>query len=257
MPKCLATWFGCFLLIAMGPRAIAEVLFIADEFPAMEVLAKRLKAEDGKSAKLVAQSDLPKPLASFEAVVVYIHGKLAEAVEHACIDYANAGGRLVLLHHSISSGKRQNRDWFAFLGVELPQGDAASGGYKWIEDVTVDWVNLATNHYMMTNRVTYSISTPYADRPRDEAALRPAITLSGTEVYLNHVLKGPRTPLMGLKYKSQSGSTWIQDTAGWLRPARKGWVVYLMPGHTPRDFEDPAYGRIVLNAITAPVSAMR
>ena len=39
---------------------------------------------------------------------------------------------------------------------------------------------------------------------------------------------------------------------GWLRPAGKGWVIYLMPGHTVHDFENPIYGRIVLNAITAP-----
>jgi type 1 glutamine amidotransferase len=57
--------------------------------------------------------------------------------------------------------------------------------------------------------------------------------------------------LLGLKYTdAKSGATYMQDTAGWLKPADKGWIVYLMPGHTKHDFEDPAYGRIVVNAIT-------
>ena len=29
----------------------------------------------------------------------------------------------------------------------------------------------------------------------------------------------------------------------------KGWIIYLMPGHTQKDFENPTYSRIVLNAI--------
>ena len=74
-----------------------------------------------------------------------------------------------------------------------------------------------------------------------------------TEVYLNHVLRGPRTILMGLVFKEEKdGKTWMQDTAGWVRPAAKGWVYYFMPGHTGHDFEDPTYGRIVVNAIAKP-----
>jgi type 1 glutamine amidotransferase len=56
--------------------------------------------------------------------------------------------------------------------------------------------------------------------------------------------------LMGLKYTdAKTGTTYTQDRSGWVKPAGKGWVIYLMPGHTQKDFENPAYGRIVLNAI--------
>jgi type 1 glutamine amidotransferase len=55
---------------------------------------------------------------------------------------------------------------------------------------------------------------------------------------------------MGLKYKDEaSGTTYMQDRAGWVKPAGKGWIIYLMPGHRKSDFENEAYGRIVLNAV--------
>jgi len=59
------------------------------------------------------------------------------------IGYAQEGGRLIALHHSISSGKRTNEQWFSFLGVDLPKGDVAGGGYIWIEGVTIEVANLA------------------------------------------------------------------------------------------------------------------
>jgi hypothetical protein len=37
-----------------------------------------------------------------------------------------------------------------------------------------------------------------------------------------------------------------------LRPLEKGCGIYCVPGHTVADFEDQVYGRIVLNAISAP-----
>jgi hypothetical protein len=245
------------LLIPCGYGKAAEVLIVADEFPAMQVLARRLGAEENTTSQIVDQGHLPSTLAQFRAVVVYIHKTLAPAAERACIDYAEAGGRLVLLHHSISSSKRQNRDWFTFLGVELPEGDVEQGGYKWIEGVSVEWVNRAPAHYVMTNKVTY---TETANTGRSEATANklPVFKLTETEVYLNHVLHGPHTILMGLAYTdSKSGKTWIQDTAGWFRREGKGVVVYFMPGHTQHDFENPAYGRIVVNAITANAAVFR
>ena len=224
---------------------------MADEFPAMEVLARRLRAEAQTQSRITDQAGMPKAIQDFTAVVVYIHKELAPAAEHAFITYAEAGGRLVLLHHSISSGKRQNKDWFRFLGVELPQGPVEQGGYKWTEDVTVQWLNEATNSFVMTNQVVYpqTLSVGASDGAMQT---HPAFTLQGTEVYLNHHLNGPRELLMGLRYTDEkSGRTWVQHTAGWRRPAGKGTVFYFMPGHTAHDFENPVYGRIVVNAITA------
>lgn len=244
------------LLFLACSAATAEVLFVADEFPAMQVVAKRLLAEEKKTSRAVGQDDLPATLAECEAVVVYIHRELRPAAERAFIDYAQSGGRLVLLHHSISSGKRQNRDWFRFLGVDLPQGNVDQGGYKWIEGVTVDWANLAVAHYVMTNQVTYPETIDFSSKANAPTRPLPSFPLHETEVYLNHVLDGSHHLLMGLKFRDATGKVWMQATAGWSRSVGRGQVVYFMPGHTSRDFENLAYGRIVLNAICAPAAAL-
>jgi len=53
-----------------------EVLIVADEFPAMEALAGRLKSGEGISSRIVKQTDLPADLAKFPAVIVYLHRAL-------------------------------------------------------------------------------------------------------------------------------------------------------------------------------------
>jgi hypothetical protein len=234
-------------LVLLGVSSLsADVLIVADEFPAMEVVAKKLKNDEKISSQIISQKELPSDLGKFEAVIVYIHGALAPQPEKAFIEYTKGGGKLVALHHSISSGKRKNADWFPFLGVSLPEGDVTNGGYKWIEGVTWDLVNLNTNHFIMTNRVQYPTRIAYAPNKPE----LPGFTLHHSEVYLNHVHVEPRTLLMGLKFTDpKSGLSYSQERAGWLKSAGKGWIVYLMPGHTVKDFEDPAYGQIVVNAV--------
>jgi type 1 glutamine amidotransferase len=41
----------------------------------------------------------------------------------------------------------------------------------------------------------------------------------------------------------------MQNTAGWIKPAGKGWIFYLGPGHRVKDFESPACAQLVLNAM--------
>src|ERR1043165_914094 len=140
---------------AVSCSAVAGGLIVPDEFPAMEVVVAKLKSEEQINGKIVSQKELPENLSAFEAVAVYIHKDLSETAENAFIAYALGGGKLVLLHHSISSGKRKNAHWFSFLGVALPEGEVVHGGYKWIQGVSLDLVNLNPNHYIMTNKVIY------------------------------------------------------------------------------------------------------
>ena len=236
---------------AAASLALADVLIVADEFPAMQALANRLKNEEHLDSQVVAQKEMPTNLVSFSAVVVYIHGALSPRAEDALIDYTREGGKLVLLHHSISSGKRQNAHWFPFLGIRLPEGDVKQGGYKWIEGVVLDFVNLNLNHFIMTNRLSYPTRIAYqsTNAPAGDGLL-PGFALRDSEVYLNHVHTESRTLLMGLKYAdARTGTTYVQDRAGWIKPAGKGWIIYLMPGHTAQEFEHATYGRIVLNAV--------
>src|SRR5437870_2976898 len=110
MIKLLAV-LGLWLPLSVD-SVLADALIVADEFPAMEVLSKQLKTQEHIQSTVVSQKDMPASLAHFDAVIVYIHGALSNSAERAFIDYTEAGGKLVLLHHSISSGKRKNEHWF-------------------------------------------------------------------------------------------------------------------------------------------------
>ncbi|HNQ88717.1 MAG TPA: ThuA domain-containing protein [Verrucomicrobiota bacterium] len=237
----------------LGCHALAadDVLIVADEFPAMEQLAAALKAEDAIPSRVVAQTNLPSHLTGFSAVIVYIHGNLQARTEQALIEYTRDGGKLVLLHHSISSGKRKNAQWFRFLGITLPEGDVDQGGYKWIEPATLDLVALEPSHFITTHNVPYPKQIDWRDEQTGDPVRRlPGFTLHESEVYLNHVFTEPRTLLLGLKYADpKSGRVWMQPHAGWVKAAARGWIVYLLPGHSTKDFEHPAYRRIVLNAV--------
>jgi hypothetical protein len=240
-----------FLFCTAVSLSAAEVLIVADEFPAMEYLSGQLKAMEKLTSKVVSQKELPSDLSPFSAVIVYIHLDLQEPVEKALIQYTTNGGKLIALHHSISSGKRKNKKWFGFLGVSLPQGDVDQGGYKWIEPATLEVVKAAPDHFITTNQVRYPARIPWQD-PVASTGLQeyPGIRLPQSEVYLNHVLTEPRTLLLGFRYAdAPSGKVYCQSHAGWIRPAGKGWLVYLMPGHSQRDFEEPAYLQIVANAV--------
>lgn len=234
-------------LLGTGARGAEQVLIVADEFPAMQVLADRLQREEGWTSQVVKQDALPASLTGFAAVVVYIHKGLQEPAENALIAYTEAGGKLVALHHSISSGKRANRHWFGFLGVDLTPGDPAQGAYKWIEPAKLTVVSL-TNHFITTNRVTWPETVQFR-REAGSTSPRPAFTLPDSEVYLNHTLIGARTVVMGFQYEDAAGKLWSQERAGWFRPAGKGWLYYFQPGHSAQDFENPTFSRVVINAI--------
>lgn len=239
------------LAVACARLSAAEALIVADEFPAMRVLARQLQARAGVASQIVAQTNLPADLGRFEAVVVYVHRSLQAQAEQALVQYTRAGGKLIPLHHSISSGKRTNQLWFPFLGVTLPPGSLSQGGYTWLEPVSVEFVCLAPDHFITTHQVVYPRQILYrrGDGSEPEAP-RPGFRLENSEVYLNHTFTGPRTVLMGLRYTdAQTGRVYMQDRAGWMRPAGKGWILYFQPGHSPADFEEPAYAQILANAV--------
>lgn len=236
---------------ASGPPAAAppKVLIVADELPAMQVLAAQLQSLEKVESVLVRQQEMPASLEAFTAVIVYIHGRLEASTEEALLQYARHGGRLILIHHSISWGKRLNARWFSALGVELLEGSVDAGGYKWIEGVTIEVVNLAPRHHITTHKVEYPDRVSYPDRTGQEKDL-PGIRFLHSEVYLNHRLPDQRTILLGLRYRDPvSGKVWNQQTAGWLKPLGKGHVVYFMPGHTSEEFRNPAYVRLIANAV--------
>ena len=234
------------LLAAASLAAANEVLIVADEFPAMQALAKKLEAGAGAKCTLVEQTAIPAGLARYSALIVYIHRSIGEAAEKAFIDYAQSGGKLILLHHSISSGKRKNRFWFpSFLEMSLPEKEFSAGGYKYYEGIRMELVNLAPDHYITTHEVKYPGATRY------KSSERPAIELDDTEVYLNHEFRGERTILLGIKFRdATSGTLFEQDTGGWIKRTGKGTTIYFMAGHSVKEFDSLAYSQMVVNAVT-------
>ncbi len=238
------------LCLTASALAADEVLIVADEFPAMEFVATKLKSVESVASRVVWQTNLPPTLSAFSAVVVYIHRGLSASAEQAFIDYTQAGGKLVVLHHSISSGKRKNKEWFKFLGVSLPEGDVTQGGYQWTEGITQQIVNLAPDHFITTHGVHYPEQIAFKRTTEAKEEMLPGFSLTESEGYVNHVLNGPRTLLLGFKYTdTKSGTTYMQPRAGWCKPSGKGWIVYLQPGHGLADLGTPAFERILSNAV--------
>lgn len=248
------TLLGALVACALTSSARAKeptgpaILMVADERPAMEVLAKQLGTRAHANATIVKPDALPATLGSFQDVLVYIHKDLSETAEKAFLSYADGGGHLVLLHHSISSGKRKNKDWFPALGIALPTGDFATGGYKYVEDARWDIYAIAPNHPFLRGVKFPKIVEDAAGKKQK------GLALENTEIYLNHVLTGPHTLLLGLRYEDpQTHEVRVQDTVAWTKPYGKGRISYLMPGHKASDYDNDVLATILSNAITTPI----
>ncbi len=206
------------LLLAVPPlHAAAQNLIVCDEVPAMENLSRQIQTRLHQTSEITSQDKLPASLSGYKSVIVYIHKDLEEPAEIAFIDYAKSGGNLVLLHHSISSGKRKNKYWFPFLGITLPDT------YRYIDDAT--WEVIPTG----------------GGKP---------FTMHETEVYLNQVPDANRKVLLKMKFHDpKTGEDFAQDTAGWVKKTGRGTVYYFMPGHKATDFEYEPYVKVLMKAL--------
>lgn len=251
------------LAVAAGPPAGAadpgRVLVVTDELEPMQALAESLRDAAGMSPLLVGQRALPDDWSAFSAVLVYVHRELLPETEDRAIGYTRSGGRLLVLHHSISSGKVANAHWFDFLGIALPGAERSAepaepgGHYAWHDPVALEIVNLAPEHYVTSHGIDWPETTLYAssDRPSLEREY-PSFTLEPAEAYVNHHFTDGRrkTVLLGFKYRDdRNGVLFMQDREGWLKPAGDGWIAYLQMGHFAEEWRHPIVTRLVLNAI--------
>ncbi len=233
-----------------------QVLIVMDERDQMETLATYLKDHGNIDATIVDQKSVPEDWSHYDAVLGYVHGALQEPVELKIIDYTKNGGRFVCLHHMISSGKSKNKYYFDFLGVRMTDIDKArepaepGGHYAWREPADITVVNLNPAHYITSHDVEWPDKTKF----KTDAGERdyPAFTQRG-EAYMNVFFTDDKTKtvLLGLKYlDDRNNAQYMQQAEGWLKPAGKGWIVYLQPGHFKQEFENPAVSQMILNAIT-------
>jgi len=246
------------LLGACDSAANQQVLIIQDEMPQIEVLARFLESEGGLKVTVVDQAALPEDLSPYRAVMVFIHKALAEPTELTIIDYTRQGGKLIVLHHSISSGKAENKYYFDFLGIRLDNPKQSKdpvepgGGYGWRHaDIAI--VNLNPSHYITRHNVVWPDTVAYtpSDFPSAEGRY-PAINLEHSEAYMNHKFTDGRekTVLVGMKYyDNRNGRLFMQDRAVWLKPQGDGVIVYILPGHGVEDYENRNMAQLVLNAV--------
>ena len=250
---CIAIFIAVLTCGVTGPEEQPGVLIIQDERPQMEVLAKFLTEKGKLPVTIVDQQSRPTRLSAYKAVIVFIHGQLHEQTEHAIIDYTKAGGRLVCLHHSISSRKTENKFYFDFLRMQLNKGPMEDGGYTWKAS---SWtlVNLNRRHYITNYNIEWNDEVTYtsSDQPSVERTY-PGINLKDdSEVFINHRFTDGRekTVLCGLIYTDKAtGKTYMQDRGAWLKSQGKGTIVYLMPGHCESDYQNENIARMVLNAV--------
>jgi len=244
------------LILGVAPAETLRVLIIQDEMPQMQVLAKFLRQEGKLPVTIVDQTSLPDDLSQYQAVIVFIHGKLEEKTEKSVIAYTRNGGKLICLHHSISSRKAQNKFYFDFLGMRLDKGPMEEGGYKWKPS---GWslVNLNSRHFITNSNIEWNKKVTYtpSDQPSPEGKY-PAITLGAdSEVFINHKFTDGRekTVLCGIIYHdAETGKTYMQDRGAWIKKQGKGTIFYFMPGHAVSDYENRNVTQIILNAITWP-----
>jgi hypothetical protein len=246
-----------FFLLCFGTvvSCMAEsVLIVADEWPQMEVLAGYLHDKGGYEIEKVEQDQMPGDLSGYRAVFEFVHGDLKDDPARALMDYAENGGRLIVVHHGISSAKKKTKGWLPFLGIELDLGKDAEHPYNWVHEVSFTLVNLNPNHYITSHNVNYPKIIEYqsSDQP-SKPAKSPAIEFENSEVFLNHQFTDGRekTVLFGFHYKDpETGEIYMQDRSGWLKRVGRGYAFYFQPGHTVSDFEDPDYCQILLNCLT-------
>ena len=252
--RCLRSVVVFMMIVACGSAMGAERILIAhDELPQMKFLAALLQERCGYDVEVKTQPEMPPELSDYKSVIVFIHGKMFEEPEKAFIAYTKAGGRLIVLHHSISSGKRKNTFWFDFLGIKLPQGDWQEGGYKWIEPVAQKVVNINPGHYITSHNMKYEGRISYKS-DKVKPGQYPCFTLKkNSEVYLNHTFtdRNEKTLLLGFIYDGEKigGKKIMQHTSAWLKKVGKGWLIYLQAGHSMEDMQTKPFQQIIINAI--------
>ncbi len=239
------------LLTLAAPLAAAErVLIVADEVPAMEALATHFHAKAGADSRIVTQAEMPASVSPFGTIVVYVHRELFEGPEKAILAHTREGGKLIVIHHSISSGKRKNKEWLPSFRVTLPTEKLETGGYGYYAPATFEVVNLAPKHPVTTRGVKYEKKVKFAVGGSGLEREYDAFTVAESEIFLNHKLEGPRTQLLGLKWTDpRSGRSYMQETGGWHMPLGKGSVFYFLVGHRVEDFSIEPYVQILANAL--------
>ena len=230
-----------------------RVFVSADEWSPVQPLQAYLVAQ-GHGVQALAETGGHEGISSCDAGFMYIHKPIESHVEKALIGYAEGGGRLIVLHHGIASGKLANPDWMRFTGMHLEPRDAPVNAWKVEANAVHALVNLNPSHYINSHQVAYSDTCDYTSSDAPSASgTYPAVIFPDTEFFRNqHFADGrEKTVLFGSRCEVPgTGEVIMQDRGGWLKRAGSGWLFYFQPGHRDVDFENRAYLQILHNCLT-------
>ena len=231
-----------------NPKEKDKILIVADEWPQMLTLSQIINESGEYKIDTVGQERMQSDLSEYKFVFMYVHKVLLENTETALINYANQGGKLIVLHHGIASAKLNNPAWLEFVGITLKL-PGEEYGWKVLQNTTHTMVNLAPGHFITTNNIKYSkniyFSSDYSNTLKGEFQ---AFDLPDTEIFLNQRF----TDLTKKKilYGFYSGETNImQPTSGWYQKTGKGWLFYYQAGHQIADFQNPNFKQILINTL--------
>jgi hypothetical protein len=241
------------LASGVSPAKTSRVLIIQDELPQMEVLAQFLRQEGKLSVSITDQPSQPEDLSQYDTVILFVHRDLRETTEKSIIKYTKNGGKLICLHHSISSKKAQNKFYFDFLGMQLDKGPMETGGYRW-KNSSWSLVNLNSQHFITNADVEWAENISYtpSDFPSAEGTYAGITLGDDSEVFINHNFTDGRekTVLCGIVYRDpETGKTYMQDRGAWLKRQGKGTIFYFMPGHSVSDYQNRNIAQMIVNAV--------
>ena len=222
---------------------------MSDEWLPMHQLARLLNPDGHYNIDSVDQINIPEDIHQYQYVLMYVHKTLERNVEAQLIQYANNGGKLIVLHHGLASAKMKNPDWLNIMGIELFPSDDPQ--YPWcvLSNTTHTMVNLYPGHFITSNRISYQkvfhFESDYTDVLH---GTYPEFDLSDTEVFLNQRFteNSDRTILFG--FVAGDGTT-MQPTSGWYKKVGGGWLFYYQAGHRPEDFSNNNFLQVILNTL--------
>lgn len=246
-----------------GEIRAEKVLLLTDLKGELPGLSRLLKDNGWMLDRMVPRQYLGSEtfidLSVYSTVIVYIHNPLHPVLEEALICYAEAGRKLLLLHHSIASAKLENPQWLKFLGVSICPEDQ-NHPWKVTAGVTHTMVNLAPGHFITTNGIAYQRESEFSfSRRPDLEGVFPAFSIGDTEIFHNQMLAEDDEKVILFGYRMEGGTPAtrntrgnlpeMEPTSGWYKPAGKGWVFYFQAGHHDKDFRNQVYGRVLLNCL--------
>lgn len=225
-----------------------HILIIADEWPQMDLMAKKIMENDHSLIQKSEQDQIASDLSGFDFVFMYVHKPLYHHAEQILINYATEGGSLIVLHHGIASAKMQNPAWLGFLGIQLFPRDHQQYPWGVLSDTTHTMVNLFPGHFITGNGIHYEKRIPfYSEYDTIYRGVYEAFDLRHTEIFLNQHFTGERHNIL-FGFSTADGSR-MQPTSGWYKKTGKGWVFYYQAGHSITDFENQNFMRILLNTL--------